>query len=114
MKVITATRTKLVLKPSKKDENYRAFIFNIGIIPDKPEPRRIEIQKQVGAYLLTWSMPWEKFLKQTAIDTIVILEKSALNYRSVRANKAWSRRVPKSRCSCFGWDTDPFCVVHGR
>ena len=24
-------------------------------------------------------------------------------------------RTPRrSRCSCFGWDTDPFCVVHGN
>ena len=23
-------------------------------------------------------------------------------------------RTPRqSRCSCFGWDIDPFCVVHG-
>ncbi len=29
-------------------------------------------------------------------------------------NKASSRHVRKSRCSCFGWDTDPFCVVHGQ
>jgi len=24
------------------------------------------------------------------------------------------RTPPKSMCSCFGWDTDPFCPVHGE
>lgn len=87
MNIVSATRTKLVLKPSKKDENYRAFIFDVGIIPDKLTPQRIVIEKKVGAYLLSWSIPWRKFLKQTCIDTVVILEKSALTYKSVRASK---------------------------
>lgn len=91
MKVISATRTKIVLKPSKKDENWRAFIFDIGIIPDKPTPQRIEIQKKVGAYLLTWSMPWRKFVKQTCIGTVVILNKSTLDRKSVRTNAAPKR-----------------------
>jgi hypothetical protein len=84
MKILSATRTQLVLKPSRKDENWKAFIFDIGIIPDKPTPQKIVIQKKVGAYMLSWSMPWRKFLRQTAIDTVVILEKSELDYKSVK------------------------------
>ncbi|HEU4345381.1 MAG TPA: hypothetical protein VFU31_27835 [Candidatus Binatia bacterium] len=86
MNVISATRTKLVLRPSKKDENWKSFIFDIGIIPDKPTPQRVVIEKKVGAYLLLWSISWQKFLKQTCIDTIVILEKDTLTYKSVKQN----------------------------
>lgn len=85
MNVISATRTRIILKPTKKDENYRAFVFDIGIIPDKPTPQKIVIQKKVGAYLLSWSMSWRKFLRQTCIDTIVIVNKSEFVYKSVKA-----------------------------
>jgi hypothetical protein len=84
MKVISATRRQIVLHPSKHDENWRAFIFDIGIILDKPTPKKVVIQKKVGAYLLSWSMSWAKFLKQICIDTVVIIEKSAFKYESRR------------------------------
>lgn len=84
MKVISATRTKLVLKPSKKDENWRSFIFDVGIVPDKPTPARIEIQKKIGKYQHTWSMSWKKFLRQTCVGDIVIIEKKEFvhNYQA--------------------------------
>ena len=84
MNVISATRTQIVLKPSKHDENYRAFVFDIGIIPDKPTPQKIVIQKKVGAYLLSWSMSWRKFQRQTCIDTVVIVNKSEFNYKRAK------------------------------
>lgn len=70
------------MKPSKKDENYRAFVFDIGVIPLKPTPQKIIIQKKVGAYLLSWSMSWRKFLRQTCIDTVVVVNKSEFDYKS--------------------------------
>jgi hypothetical protein len=92
MKVLSATRTKLVLKPGKGDENFKSFIFDIGIIPDKPTPKRIEIQKNIGAYLHTWSMPWKKFLRQTCIGDVVLIEKSDFVHNYRRANTASSGR----------------------
>jgi hypothetical protein len=84
MQIVTATKSKLVLKPSKKDENWKSFIFDIGIIPQEPEPKKLIIQKKVGSYLCSWSISWEKFLEEMCIDTIVILEKAKLNYKSVK------------------------------
>jgi hypothetical protein len=87
MKTVSLTKEKIVLKPSKKDENWRAFVFDIDIIPyesHKPEPKEIVIQKKVGSYLRSWSMPWKIFLKQTCIGTTLILNKSDLQYESHR------------------------------
>ena len=30
------------------------------------------------------------------------------------AEQSMERTVSKSMCSCFGWDTDPFCPEHGE
>lgn len=85
MKVIEATKSNLVLKPTRRDETFGkrgAFIFDIDIIPDNPTPKRLIIRKQSGRTICTWSMSWSKFLNETCIDTIVILRKDKMTYRT--------------------------------
>jgi hypothetical protein len=84
--IISLNKSALVLHPSKCDENWRAFIFDIGIVPEKPTPKKLIIQKKAGRNTITWSMSWSKFLKQTCIDTVAIIDKSAFK-RDSRSTK---------------------------
>lgn len=88
MNIISATKSAIVLRPSKQDENWRAFIFDIGVIPEKPTPKKIVIEKRVGRNTITWSMSWSKFLKQTCIDTVALIDKSAFKRESRRTLRA--------------------------
>jgi hypothetical protein len=83
MKIVSITRDALILKPTQRnDESGRAFIFDIGIVPDKPTPKRIIIQKSRGRYLYSWSMTWRKFLRQTCIGHIALIDKSEFSYEA--------------------------------
>lgn len=82
MNIITATRTKIVLQPTRKDESWTSFVFDVGIIPDKPTPKKIVIQKHVNGWLCSWSMTWRKFLRQTCVGNVIILHKTDFAYQS--------------------------------
>lgn len=81
MKIISATKQELLLRAERKDVSWKSFVFDIGIIPGNPTPKRIVIQRKAGRYLQTWEMSWHKFLKQICIDTICIIDKSEFTYR---------------------------------
>ena len=74
MKIISATKNALVLEPSRKEKNYKAFIFDVGIIPDSPKPKVVKVVKKIGPYTHTWSITWRKFLNVGCVGDIVILE----------------------------------------
>jgi len=81
MKIIQASKEVLILQPTKKnDESSRSFIFDIGVVPEKPTPKKIVIRKSFGKRWKTWSMSWKKFLKQTCIGDIVLINKSEFDY----------------------------------
>lgn len=80
MKIISATRESLVLEPSRKENGWRSFIFEIGVVPLKPRPKKIIFTMTIGAYTHMWSMPWHSFLKVGCVDTIVILNKSLMSH----------------------------------
>jgi len=88
MKIIEATKERLILQPSRKgDETFGirpAFIFDLGLVPDKPAPKRLVIQRKSGSRMLLWSMTWRRFLRQNAIGSVVILDKSKMSYTSQR------------------------------
>jgi hypothetical protein len=81
VKIIESSRDKLVLKASPKDETFGengAFVFDIGIIPDKPTPKILVIQKRSGKQ--SWTITWKNFLRQKCVGDVVILRKSELTY----------------------------------
>lgn len=84
MKIISATSKSLIMEPSKKENGWKAFVFDIGIVPLKPTPKKIVITQKIGAYTHTWSMPWRRFLKAGCVDTIVILDKSLMSHTFMR------------------------------
>lgn len=80
MKILSINSKELVLKPTKRDENYKSFIFDIGIVPLKPTPKRIVFKRKQGKHILTWEMSWNRFEKQTCIGDVAIIAKSACKY----------------------------------
>ena len=82
MKIISTTKAELVLQPSRNDETWRSFVFDVGIVPEKPRPKRVVIRKHVNAYLQSWSMTWRKFLRQGCVGGIAIIHKSEFSYQS--------------------------------
>ena len=81
MKIIEATKDKLILQPTRRDENFRSFVFDIGIVPELPEPKVIIIRKSFGRKKWkTWPMTWKKFLKQTCIDTVCLIDKTDFTF----------------------------------
>lgn len=87
MKILSADKNTLVLQPSKTNESYKSFMFDIDIVPDKTIPKKIIIQKKVGRYLRTWSMSWRKFGKQTCIGNVALIDKSEFTYKSERVKR---------------------------
>ena len=87
MKIISATKAELLLEAGRKDINWKSFIFDIGIILIHPQPKRIVIQCKAGRYLQIYEMSWHKFLKQTCIDNICLIEKYEFVYRSQLINR---------------------------
>ncbi len=86
MKVVSISKEALVLRPTGTDNLYsRAFAFDVNIVPDKPTPKKLVIQRKVGRYLQTWEMSWRKFMQQTAIGDVALIDKTAFKYSSTKA-----------------------------
>lgn len=98
MRIISVDKAALVLSPNKPvDESQRGFLFDIGIVPDRPKPARLVIQRKQGAYLLQWSMSWSKFMRESCIDTIALIDKSHFSYKAVKYPARSQRRKAKAK-----------------
>jgi hypothetical protein len=52
----------------------RSFIFDIKTLPQKPEPKRIVVERKTGRYLQQFTMGWKKFLGETAIGDVICID----------------------------------------
>lgn len=83
MKLLHANKNEIALKiTSHRDINQKSIIFDIGLIPNKPKPKRLVIQRKVNRFTLIYSMPWRKFLKQTCIGHVCLIDKSEFVFES--------------------------------
>ncbi len=87
MRIVKFNKTTCLLEADKKDETSRSFVFSLKIIPDKPRPKSLEIFIKYGKRIKTWHMSWAKFLKQSCIDDIAIINKDEFKF-SYKSNKA--------------------------
>ena len=89
MRIESITKDALVLRPSNDDNPYtRSWCFSVGIIPDHPTPRKVIIRRKVGRYVQSWEMSWRKFLRQTAIGDMALIDKSAFTYSTKQTRRA--------------------------
>lgn len=63
-----------IFKTKGKGTLGRSFIFDIKHLPEKPEPKKIIIERKVGKYLQRFTMRWKKFLDETAIGDVICID----------------------------------------
>jgi hypothetical protein len=63
-----------IFKTEGKGTLGRSFIFDIKSLPQKPEPKKIVIERKIGKYLQRFTMSWKKFLSETAIGDVICID----------------------------------------
>jgi hypothetical protein len=76
MRILSINKEACILEADKKDDTSRSFIFSIKMIPITPTPKNLIIIKKWGRRLKTYGMSWSKFLKQTCLDDIAMIDKT--------------------------------------
>lgn len=81
-----------------RNEQYGwSFIFDIGLIPQQPKPKRLVFQYGGGKRIRQWSMSWRKFMKQTCIGTVVRIERTEFKYSIISGISAVKKKGHNSR-----------------
>lgn len=79
----TFNKEVCLFRLGRKERYGRSFIFDINLIPQRPNPKRLVFQWGGKRRMHQWSMSWRKFGQQTAIGTIACIERAKFKY-SVR------------------------------
>ena len=87
MRLARFDKNVCLFRLGRKDGGER-FIFDIQRIPDKPIPKKIVFQDGGTRRIRRWSMSWQKFLNQTAIGNVAMIDKDKCHYST------WTQKKP--------------------
>lgn len=75
MRIQSIDKKALTLVADRKDYSMRSFVFGIGLVPNKPIPQKLVILIP-GRWPHRYEMSWRKFMRQTCIGDVCLLDKS--------------------------------------
>jgi len=77
-----------IFKTKGKGSLGRSFIFEAKYLPQKPEPKKIIVERKIGKHRQQFTMSWKKFLGETAIGDIILIDWDHFKKRLITSTQA--------------------------